>query len=188
MKVFRNEAEYSLGPSVVALGTFDGVHIGHQALIRRAMEMARDMNAACVVCTFDRHPLTLLCPEKAPVPLMSLEEKLDKLEQMGVDGVLLKAFTPEFAGIEPVQYLEELFRNLKVKGVVAGFNYSFGAKGRGNADLIRSQAGKLGYRAEIVEAVLDGNDTVSSTLIRRLLADGEEERALRLMSIPSVKL
>lgn len=188
MKVFRNEAEYSLGSSVVALGTFDGVHIGHQALIHRAMEMAKDMNAACVVCTFDRHPLSLLCPERAPVPLMSLEEKLHKLEQMGVDGVLLKAFTPNFAGIEPVQYLEELSRDLQVKGIVAGFNYSFGAKGRGNADLIRAEASRLGYRVEIVEAVLDGDDTVSSTLIRNLLANGEEERAQRLLHLASVKL
>lgn len=188
MKVFRTEESYDLGPSVVALGTFDGVHIGHQALIRRAMELAKEMNAACVVCTFDRHPLSLLKPEKAPVPLMSLEEKLHKLEQMGVDGVLLKEFTPEFAGIEPVEYLENLSRDLLVKGIVAGFNYSFGAGGCGNAGLIRAEAQRLGYRAEIVEAVLDGEDTVSSTLIRSLLASGEGERAWRLMQLHSVKL
>lgn len=188
MKVFRTEQEYSLGPCVVALGTFDGVHVGHQALIRRAMELAKEMDAVCIVCSFDRHPLTLLCPERAPAPLMSLEEKLQKLEQMGVDGVLIKAFTPEFAKIEPLQYLEELSRDLQVRGIVAGFNYSFGAGGRGNADLIRAQAEKLGYRAEIMDAVLDGEDTVSSTLIRSLLADGEGERARRLMRLSSVKL
>jgi len=188
MKVFRTEAEYDLGPSVVALGTFDGVHIGHQALIRRAMELAKEMNAACIVCTFDRHPLSLLCPEKAPVPLMNLEEKLRKLEAMGVDGVLLKAFTPEFAQIEPVQYLKNLSDDLQVRGIVAGFNYSFGAGGRGNADMICTQAARLGYRAEIVEAVLDGEDTVSSTLIRSLLASGKEDRARRLMHLSSVKL
>ena len=188
MKVFRTEAEYNLDSSVVALGTFDGVHIGHQALVLRAMELAKEMDAACVVCTFDRHPLSLLCPQRAPVPLMSLEEKLQKLEKMGVDGVLLKSFTPEFAGIEPLRYLEDLSRDLQVKGVVAGFNYSFGAGGRGNADLICAQASRLGYRAEIVEAVQDGNDTVSSTLIRKLLASGEVERAQRLMRLSSVKL
>ncbi|MBP3653373.1 MAG: FAD synthetase family protein [Clostridia bacterium] len=188
MKVFRTEQSYDLGSCVVALGTFDGVHIGHQALIRRAMELAKEMDAKCVVCTFDRHPLTLLCPERAPVPLMSMEEKLQKLEQMGVDGVLVREFTPEFAGIEPARYLADLSRDLQVKGVVAGFNYSFGAGGRGNADLIISSAEKLGYRAEIVEAVLDGEDTVSSTLIRNLLANGEEERAQRLMQLRSVKL
>ena len=188
MKVFRTEAEYDMGPSVVALGTFDGVHIGHQALICRTMELAKEMNAACIVCTFDRHPLSLLCPERAPVPLMSLEEKLHKLEQMGVDGVLLKAFTPEFSGIEPLQYLGNLSRDLQVRGIVAGFNYSFGAGGRGNADLIRTQAEKLGYKAEIVEAVVDGGDTVSSTLIRKLLAQGEGARAQRLMHLSSVKL
>ena len=188
MKVFRTEQSYDMGPCVVALGTFDGVHIGHQALICRAMELAKEMDAKCVVCTFDRHPLTLLCPERAPVPLMGMEEKLQKLEQMGVDGVLVREFTPEFAGIEPAQYLENLSRDLQVKGVVAGFNYSFGAGGRGNADLIIASAEKLGYRAEIVEAVLDGEDTVSSTLIRNLMASGKVERAQRLMQLCSVKL
>ena len=71
---------------------------------------------------------------------------------------------------------------------MAGFNYSFGAGGRGNADMICAQAPRLGYRAEIVQAVLDGEDTVSSTLIRSLLANGEEERARRLMRLSSVKL
>lgn len=188
MRVFRTEAEYNLGASVAVLGTFDGVHIGHQALIRRAMELAREMNAACIVCTFDRHPLSLLRPEKAPAPLMDMEEKIQKLAKMGVDGVLLKAFTPEFAQIEPMQYLESLSRDLQVKGIVAGFNYSFGAGGRGNADMIRAEASRLGYQAEIVEAVVDGTDTVSSTLIRSLLANGEGERAQRLMRLPSVKL
>ena len=188
MKIFRTEAEYNLGSSVAVLGTFDGVHIGHQALIRRAMELAKEMNVACIVCTFDRHPLSLLRPEKAPVPLMDMEEKLRKLAQMGVDGVLLKAFTPEFAQIEPMQYLESLSRDLQVKGIVAGFNYSFGAGGRGNADMIRAEGSRLGYRAEIVEAVMDGEDTVSSTLIRNLLANGEGERVRRLMHLSSVKL
>ena len=126
--------------------------------------------------------------ENAMAVQQVVEEKLRKLEAMGVDGVLLKAFTPEFAQIEPVQYLKNLSDDLQVRGIVAGFNYSFGAGGRGNADMICTQAARLGYRAEIVEAVLDGEDTVSSTLIRSLLASGKEDRARRLMHLSSVKL
>ena len=183
MRIWKSEAEFDLGAAVAALGTFDGVHIGHQALIRRAIRLAKEEGCACVVCTFDRHPLSLLRPELAPVPLMDLEEKLSKLAAMGVDGVLLKEFTPEFAAIEPLAYLENLKRDLNLRAIVAGFNYSFGAGGRGNADLIRGQAEKLGYRAEIVEAVQDGRDTVSSTLIRSLIRQGDHARAAQLLDL-----
>ena len=181
MKVFTDERQYDLGPCAVALGTFDGVHIGHQALIGRAMELAREQGAASVVYTFDRHPLSVLAPERAPRELMTLGEKLEKLERLGVDGVLVKPFTRSFAAMEPVEYLELLAREMDVRAIVAGFNYSFGAMGRGDAALIAREAGRLGYRAEIVDAVRDGDDTVSSTLIRGLQDCGEIARAERLM-------
>ena len=181
MRIFTNEAQYDLGPCAVALGTFDGLHIGHQALIRRAMALAGELGAASVVYTFDRHPLSVLCPERAPRELLSLDEKLNKLERLGVDGVLVKPFSREFAGMDPVAYLEMLVGRMQAKAIVAGFNYSFGALGRGDAALIEGEAARLHYRAEIVEAVRDGEDTVSSTLIRGLMECGEIARAQRLM-------
>ena len=181
MRIFTNEAQYDLGPCAIALGTFDGVHIGHQALIRRAMELAGELGAASVVYTFDRHPLSVLCPERAPRELLSLDEKLEKLESLGVDGVLVKPFSREFAAMEPSAYLEMLVRQMQARAIVAGFNYSFGALGRGDAALIESEAAQLHYRAEIVDAVRDGEDTVSSTLIRGLMECGEIARAQRLM-------
>ena len=183
MRVFSSEMEYDLGPTVAALGTFDGIHIGHQALIARAMALARELRSVSVVCTFDRHPLSVLCPQRAPVPLMTAEEKLEKLEAMGVDAVILKPFTAEFAAMEPRSYLQMLARQLHLRAVVAGFNYSFGAGGRGDAALIRALARELNYRAEIVNAVKDGEETVSSTLIRALLARGDADRANRLMAL-----
>ena len=181
MRVWTSEEAFDLPASVAALGTFDGVHVGHQALIRRAMELAQELDAASVVYTFDRHPLSVLCPERAPRELLMLEEKLDKLERLGVDGVLVKPFTAEFAAMEPEAYLATLVEKLRTRAVVAGFNYTFGAMGRGDAALIEREAVKLGYHAEIVEAVRDGADTVSSTLIRRLLTEGETKRAERLL-------
>ena len=181
MRVWTSEEEFDLPASVAALGTFDGVHLGHQALICRAMELSRELGAASVVCTFDRHPLSVLCPERAPRELMGLEEKLHKFEALGVDGVLVKPFTREFAAMEPERYLEVLVDKLRARGIVAGFNYSFGAMGRGDAALIEREAARLGYRAEIVEAVRDGADTVSSTLIRALQERGDAERARRLL-------
>ncbi len=183
MQVFNSEMDYNLGPAVAVLGTFDGVHIGHQALINRAMALADEMKAASVVCTFDRHPLSLLCPQRTPAPLMTVEEKLDKLRAMGVDAVIVKPFTEAFAAMPAESYLRLLARQLRLKAVVAGFNYTFGAGGRGNAALIKEMAETLCYRAEIVEAILDGADVVSSTLIRGLVAQGDWARVDRLMKL-----
>jgi len=183
MKIWHSEAEFNFRASAVALGMFDGVHIGHQALIRRARALADELDAACVVCTFDRHPLSVIRPERAPVQLRTMAEKLEKMAKMGVDGVLLHAFTPEFAAIEAKDYLERLTEGLRVKAVVAGFNYSFGAGGRGNAEMIRREAARLGYVAGIVDAVRDGSDAVSSTLIRELMAGGDQVRAARLLRL-----
>ena len=183
MRVWRNEEEYDAGTCVVALGMFDGVHIGHQALIYRAQALAKELGVACVVHTFDRHPLSLLRPERAPRQLISLEEKLGKLEAMGVDGVLVQPFTAEFAATDSMSFLEGLVEKLHVRGIVAGFNYSFGAGGYGNAELIRSEAGRLGYECCILEPVTEDGENVSSTLVRRLLAAGEQERAERLLHL-----
>lgn len=183
MRVWRREEDFDLPSCVVALGTFDGVHIGHQALIRRAQALARELDTACVVYTFYEHPLRVLCPERAPKMLLSPFTKRDKLQAMGIDGLLMRHFTPEYAATEPVEYLEGLVKRLHVKGVVAGFNYTFGAGGRGNAALIRSEADRLGYRAVIVDAVMDGDDVVSSTLLRRLKEQGDMQRFMRLFQL-----
>ena len=183
MRIIHSEAEFDARISVVALGMFDGVHIGHQALIRRAVALARELDAACVVCTFDRHPLSVLRPDRAPAPLLTLAENLAKYEALGADFALVQAFTPSYGATPPEDFLRFLVEELRVKAVVTGENYTFGAQGRGDAALIRALAGKLGYRAEIVPAVMDGAAVCSSTLIRRLLAEGETAHAQRLLEI-----
>lgn len=183
MRVWTSEDAFDLESCVAALGMFDGVHMGHQALINRARTMAKRLETACVVYTFDRHPLALLCPERAPRQLTTLEERLARLERLGVDGVLVKGFSAEYAATEPEVFVEEMVRKLRVRGIVAGFNYSFGAGGRGDAALLCSEGARLGCECEIVEAVKDGEDTISSTLIRRLLESGEMARAGRLMRL-----
>lgn len=183
MKILHSENEFKGGASVVALGMFDGVHIGHQRLIRTAVEMARAMCAECVVCTFDRHPLSLLCPERAPERLLSLEENLAKFERLGADAALVKPFTQEFADMQPEDYLESLVDGLHARAVVVGENYTFGREGRGNAEMVRKLATKYGYRAKIVEPVMDGERMASSTYVRELRRAGEIEHARRLMEI-----
>ena len=185
MKIYREISGYGGGPCVAALGMFDGVHIGHQALIRTAVALARELGVACVVCTFDRHPMRVLCPERAPKPLLSLEENLEKFALLGADAALIESFTPEFGAMAPEDYLRMLARGLSAKAVVAGENHTFGRAGRGDAAMIRDMAAELGYRSVIVPPVMDGDVVCSSTYIRALLAAGETEHASRLMAIDS---
>lgn len=183
MRIIHSEAEFDAPASAVALGMFDGVHIGHQALIRRAVALTRELGAASVVCTFDRHPLSVLCPGRAPAALLPLEENLVKFERLGADYALVQTFTPEYGATPPEDFLRGLVRGLRVKAVVAGENYTFGAGGRGDAALIRAMAPELGYRAEIVPPVMDGDVVCSSTWIRALIEVGETEHAKRLLDI-----
>ena len=183
MKVIYDTTDFTGYRAVVALGMFDGVHIGHQALIRRAVALARELEAQSVVCTFDRHPLSVLFPERAPKVLLPLHENLKKFERLGAEWALVQAFTPEYGATDALAFLRALVTELRVKAIVVGENYSFGAKGRGNAALIRRMAGELGYRAEIVPPVMDGDIVCSSTRIRQLLEAGETGHARRLLRI-----
>lgn len=183
MRIICDTTEFTGRRSVVALGMFDGVHIGHQALIRRAVALAEALEAQSVVCTFDRHPLSVLCPERAPQALLPLNENLKKFERLGAQWALVQAFTPEYGATDPGVFLAELVSGLRVAAIVAGENYTFGAKGKGDAAMIRRMAGELNYRAEIVPSVMDGDVMCSSTRIRQLLAVGEVEHARRLLRI-----
>ena len=97
----------------------------------------------------------------------------------------MKAFTPEFAATEPEEYLRQLVEKMRVRAIVVGENYTFGAKGRGDADMIRKMAPELGYRALVVAPVMDGSVVASSTYVRALLAVGETAHAHRLLDIPA---
>ncbi|MEE1200617.1 MAG: FAD synthetase family protein [Christensenellales bacterium] len=183
MKVISCAEEFSGQSSVVALGMFDGVHIGHQALIRRAVTLAEELDSACIVCTFDRHPMSLLRPEAAPKPLLTMEENLSRFERLGVHTALVQTFTQEFARMDAEAYLRRLTAQLRARALVIGENHSFGYCGRGNADMVVSMAAELGCRAEVIRSVRDEGGVVSSTRIRRLLEQGETELASGLMEM-----
>ena len=184
MKIIYEEKAFLEEGSVAALGMFDGVHIGHQELIRNAVTLAKSLNCRSVVCTFDRHPLSVIRPDRAPKPLLTLQQNLLKFERLGADYALVKPFTPEFAATAPEDYLRQLVKDMRVRAIVVGENYTFGAGGRGDANLIRAMAPELGYRALIVAPVMDGSVVASSTYVRALMAAGETARAQRLLDIP----
>lgn len=170
------------GERVVALGTFDGVHRGHRALLLTAKQLADELNVPLRVCTFNRHPLEILRPDNPPVMLSTIPEKASQLFSAGVDETELIPFDRSVADLEPEQFLERMHSMIMVRGIVAGWNYSFGKNGRGNADLLREDGEKHGYKVIIVPpTTLEDGTVISSSLVRRSLQDGDMQKVSELL-------
>ena len=166
---------------VVALGTFDGVHAGHAQLLKTTVSLSKEYGLPAVALTFDRHPLSLIRPQDVPPPLTDNAERAALIAALGIDVLIEEPFTPAFAALQPEEYLSKIAHALRPAAIVAGFNHTFGRGGRGGADLIRAMAAPLHYRAVIAEPVLIGGEVVSSTRIRRLLAQGDTQTASLLL-------
>lgn len=166
----------------LALGNFDGIHLGHQRLIGEAVEIARRSNGTAAVLTFDPHPMQVLKPELAPPMLLDRDAKRLKMAQLGVDVLLLLPFTREFARLSPEEFIKEiLVEQLKVTGIVVGYNYTFGHKGQGTPDTLWKYADECGYELYVIPPVKLSNQVVSSTLIRSQLAEGNVTTARKLL-------
>ena len=183
MKVIWNREPE--GERVLALGTFDGVHRGHQALLEEGKRYAQEHEILLRAYSFDRHPLEMLRPESAPKLLTTLPEKAALMKKYGADELQLLRFTREMAEMEPMDFLCMLREQVKLRAVVAGWNYTFGRGGTGNAALLRLDGNKYGYDVIIVPPVMtDDGEPISSTLIRRHLQEGHMEEAEALMGHP----
>ena len=180
MRVLQNAR--TAGGRVAALGMFDGVHRGHRRLIRIAGMLATEMKVPLRVCTFNRHPMEIIRPENPPEMLSTTPEKATQMCLLGVDELELIPFSRATADLEPEAFLERLRQSMKVRAVVAGWNYSFGKGGRGNADMLADDGKKHGYQVRIVppETLEDGT-VISSSLVRRKLAEGLVAEARNLL-------
>lgn len=170
-----------MGPCVIALGTFDGVHLGHQALIKTAMEAARKMNALSAVFTFDGHPLQVLQPDAAPEPLMTNARRQALLDEMGLDVLVERPFTHEFAAQSPEMFVQKLVEAMHPVALVVGYNYTFGRRGAGNVDLLRQMGPQYGFQVIEISPVKADGQPVSSTRIRQLLREGKMSEVKRLI-------
>ena len=168
--------------SVLALGMFDGVHVGHQALVRQATEAARQMNAQIVAFTFTDAPGKLL-----HLPMTSLstpEQRTRWLKAAGADRVDMVDFTRSFADLSPEGFLEYLQERYDIAALAAGFNYTFGKYGAGTAETLRELGEKHGFQVLIAEPVLVDGEPVSSTRVRALVSEGMMEKAGALLGRP----
>ena len=156
----------------VAVGFFDGVHLGHQAILRRAGR----------ALTFRNHPLSVLAPERAPRLIMTPDEKVAAIRACGVAEVELLEFSPALAALSPEEFAERHFvgRGGERRRVVCGENWRFGAGGRGDAGFLRS----LGFEVEVVPYAVCGGERVSSSRIRQFLADGDVGGAAAMLGRP----
>ncbi|MCS7238100.1 MAG: bifunctional riboflavin kinase/FAD synthetase [Thermoguttaceae bacterium] len=175
----------SVPGTVVTVGNFDGVHVGHARLIRRACELGRQLGLASVVFTFDPHPAAVLQPDKAPVPLTDRIRKVELLGRLGVDFVLVYPTDRQLLSLSWHAFLEDiLWRKLRVRAVVEGPDFRFGHGREGHVGLLQSWAQVRQVHVEIVPSVEVDGRAVSSSEVRQLLRAGQVGEANKLLLEP----
>jgi riboflavin kinase/FMN adenylyltransferase len=178
-------ADAKLRRPVVTIGNFDGIHLGHQAILRTVVTRAQALSGEAVVYTFEPHPRKVLRPEAAPALLTTLEQKLELIEAAGVDAVVLEPFDLEFARTPPDVFVRQcLHQRLRPQEVYVGYDFHFGRDREGSMRLLTELGPKLGFAVTIIpEVEIEGGD-VNSTRIRQLLAEGQSELAARMLGRP----
>lgn len=166
---------------VVALGMFDGVHLGHASVIRHAIDTAKKISGTALVFTFSNHPLTVIAPENAPLMIGSKNLRREIFADLGVEVLIEIPFTKDFSRKSPEEFLELLQEKIAPAYVVTGPNYTFGRFGRGNGRLLLREAQDYGFKAEVCQSFNVDRKIVSSTRIRALIAAGDLTGANELL-------
>ena len=184
MKLYRHldDLPKDLGPTVVSVGNFDGVHRAHQAVLSEIVRRARQIGGTSMAVTFDPHPMRVLRPDVAPRLLTPTELKLRLLEANGIDAVLLLSFTRDLSLLTPLEFVEQvLVRSLHAREVHEGFNFHFGHRAQGNVERLAEIGREFGFEVKIYPALTIRGEVVSSSRIRELLIAGQVSRARHLL-------
>ncbi|HVW86281.1 MAG TPA: bifunctional riboflavin kinase/FAD synthetase [Bryobacteraceae bacterium] len=187
IRIFHSASDVppDFGPSVVTIGNFDGVHSGHREIMRRVVAIARERALTPTVLTFDPHPARVLAPDRAPKLIMTIGQRLRRLEAAGIEAVLLLPFSLEFARLTPDEFARQtLVATLKARCVLVGEDFRFGYKQSGDIDTLQSLGREYGFDVQPVLAIQGRGDRVSSTWIRQLVIAGRVSQACRLMGTP----
>jgi riboflavin kinase/FMN adenylyltransferase len=167
--------------TAVAIGNFDGVHVGHRALIRRARELAMAQDATTIALTFDPHPSVLLAP-RPPQMISSLPRRIELLGEAGADVVVVEPFTRELAGHAPHAFIDDIVLGaLGARAIVVGYDFTYGQGRTGTTDALRAHGNRAGVEVAIVDAVELGGEIASSSKIRSHLQGGDLAAANRLL-------
>jgi riboflavin kinase/FMN adenylyltransferase len=187
MKVYRSPAEVpgDLGPSVVTIGNFDGVHTGHREIMRRVVRIAKERGLTPAVLTFDPHPARVLAPDRAPKLITTVAQRVRRLEEEGIEAALLLPFSLEFAALSPEEFVERiLVRALKARCVLVGEDFRFGFRQSGNIETLRGLGERFGFELQPVPAIVGHGERISSSRIRELVTAGRVSRACRILGTP----
>jgi riboflavin kinase/FMN adenylyltransferase len=184
MEILRSISDLSRlpGPLFVAIGVFDGVHLGHQAVISTSAEHARATNGTPVVVTFDPHPEKVLRPEAAPHLLTATRHKIALIRDLGVEHLLIIPFDKQFAATEPEDFVQQLVKHSKpLREICVGHQWSFGKNRRGNLELLKKLGAKFDFNVVGIPPVTVNGEVVSSTRVRQALEVGDLGKAATML-------
>ncbi|HEY1170410.1 MAG TPA: bifunctional riboflavin kinase/FAD synthetase [Verrucomicrobiae bacterium] len=184
MKIIRSARELETGGRKVslAIGFFDGVHLGHQQVIRQTISDARQQEGLALVVTFDRHPAEVIAPDRVPSLIYTQQQRIDAISSLGADALLLLPFDEAFSRVDGESFVRGLASDLgRVHSVCVGENFVFGHKRSGDVALLRHLGKELRFTAHGLEAVSLGNEAVSSTRVREVIRKGELDMAGQLL-------
>ena len=182
MRIHRNIPRVADTPVALTIGNFDGVHLGHQSMLRRLDDAATERGLPACVMTFEPHPREFFAPDQAPTRLTSLRQKLELMECHGVDRVYLCRFSFDFARVSAEDFIDRiLVRGLGVRWLLLGDDFRFGARRAGDSAMLRAAGREAGFEVAEMASVDVGGLRVSSTVVRDCLAEGRLEAAARYL-------
>ena len=186
MKIFHGtENANILRPTVLTLGVFDGLHLGHQRIMEIVVRRAKTVDAIPTAITFDPHPRAVLYPEKSPPLLQTLDQRLANFEVLGIEQAIIVRFNEKFAKQNAEKFLREIVHErLQAKEVYLGHGFAFGRARGGNIELLRKMSDELGFFADEVAEVKLRGQRISSSKIRELLKDGKVNLVRRMLGRP----
>jgi riboflavin kinase/FMN adenylyltransferase len=181
VQVIRELPAEPIGKCVLALGNFDGVHLGHRRLLDSGREKARQLGVKLGVLLFEPHPLKMLFPERVIGLLTTQEERLKTFAELGVDIVFLLPFNGKMAETTPEEFVEEILLRMGVAHIIVGFNYSFGAQGKGTPEQLQHYGQEYGFGVSVLQAQTIDGRVISSTAIRKALLQGDIVQTKKLL-------
>ncbi|RMD56094.1 MAG: bifunctional riboflavin kinase/FAD synthetase, partial [Nitrospirae bacterium] len=187
MKIITNLSEISGDnrDSVITLGNFDGLHLGHKRLINLVIDEAHKIGGRSVVFTFNPHPLKVLAPHRCPPLINILEQKIALFKDMGIELLVMPEFTKRIATMTPESFVVDvLHKLLRVKKIFIGANYRYGKDRMGNVKTLKEMGEIMGFDVEVVDYVTVNGEIISSTKIRELLKKGDVKHASKLLGSP----
>jgi riboflavin kinase/FMN adenylyltransferase len=186
MRIARDVAETAgFSPSALTIGNFDGVHIGHQHLLRKTCHFAKSKGASPTVLTFDPHPSRIVAPERTPRLLTTIDERCAWMAVEGIEQVLVLPFTIEIARLTPEEFVRDILVNaLRAKIVLVGENFRFGHKQSGDTKVLSALGQQFGFDVCLAESVTCRGQVVSSSAVRKFIDDGNAGMAWRFLGRP----